>query len=220
MTTKKPHHASQLDDQQTDPNASDQPLNDSESPNHSSDARSQKLISSSCEDVLSHDHGYVVVGKIGRSHGLQGMVFIQSFTEPKENLFSYDPLFLGNKDKICFSRYQSHAKQMIAQIKGTTDCDQAKRLVNKLIYLHTDQLPKLPDGQYYWHELTGLRVLSQHGADYGTVDYIYAGGQFPIMVVKSSAHGKNTELLIPYESSVVTRVDQEARTIHVDWEVD
>ena len=39
------------------------------------------------EDVLASDNGYVVVGKIGRSYGLDGMVFVQSFTDPKENLF-------------------------------------------------------------------------------------------------------------------------------------
>lgn len=172
------------------------------------------------EDVLACDSGYVVVGKIGKSFGLQGMVFVHSYTDPKENLFQYPSLFLGNKDPICFSRYQTHAKQLVAQIDGTPDCDAAKRLTNKLVYLHTQQLPKLKDGEYYWHELTGLMVRSTTGRLFGKIDYLYAGGQFPIMVIKQHDNPRKPEILIPYEPSVVQSVDLEASEMVVDWDTD
>lgn len=172
------------------------------------------------EDVLAGDNGYVVVGKIGRSYGLNGMVFVQSFTDPKENLFHYPSLWLGNKDPICFSRHQTHAKHLVAQVEGTSDCDSAKRLTNKLIYLHTNQLPKLAEGNYYWHELTGLTVVSTTGREYGKIDYIYDAGQFPIMVIKRTDNSRKQEILIPYEPSVVQSVDLDAKEIEVEWDVD
>ena len=172
------------------------------------------------EDVLATDNGYVVVGKIGRSYGLNGMVFVQSFTDPKENLFHYPSLWLGNKDPICFSRHQTHAKHLVAEVKGTTDCDGAKRLTNQLIYLHTNHLPKLTDGQYYWHELTGLTVVSTTGRQFGKVEYIYDGGQFPIMVIKRTDNTRKQEILIPYEPSVIQSVDLDTKEIEVEWDVD
>ena len=172
------------------------------------------------DDILALDNNYVVVGKIGRTHGLKGMVFIHSFTEPKENLFAYTALFLGNKDPLSFSSHQNHAKQIIAQINNYDNVDSAKNLSNKLIYLHTNQLPTLPKDQYYWHELTGCEIINQQDHSFGIVDYIYAGPQFPIMVIKNKENPRKPETLIPYEPSVVTKVLIQDQKILVDWIID
>lgn len=204
----------------TDSNLKSSEHSPSVDPTLTADTEQVSRYLAASEDVLASDNGYVVVGKIGRSYGLDGMVFVQSFTDPKENLFHYPSLWLGNKDPICFSRHQTHAKHLVAQVDGTSDCDGAKRLTNKLIYLHTHHLPKLAEGQYYWHELTGLAVVSTTGRQFGKVEYIYDGGQFPIMVIKRADNTRKQEILIPYEPSVVQSVDLDAKEIEVEWDVD
>ena len=104
-------------------------------------------------------------------------------------------------------------------IASAADCDAARRLTNQLIYLHTDQLEKLPEGEYYWHQLAGCTVISDTGHSFGVVDYLYAGAQFPIMVIIDSQSGK-TEHLIPYEPSTVKAVEIDRGQIVVDWLID
>ncbi len=172
------------------------------------------------KDLLDGDPNYIVVGKLGRTHGLDGKLFVHSYTDPIENLFNYSPVFLGNRTSISFLSHQKHGKNIVCQTEGITDCDAARRLTNQLIYLHTDQLEKLPDGQYYWHQLAGCSVVSDTDHTFGVVDYLYAGAQFPIMVVKDPQSDKKTEHLIPYEPSTVKAVDIDKRQIVVDWLID
>lgn len=172
------------------------------------------------QDKLAKDPHYVAMGKIGRTHGLKGMVFIQSFTEPKENLFTYSPLTLGNQTPIAFSKHQTHGKQCIAQIEGYNDCDSVRTFINQTIYLHQSHLPALAQGQYYWHQLHGCQVINQDGFIYGKLDYIYEGAQFPIMVIKHPTDHRKPEALIPYEPSVVQSIDLQQASIYVDWTTD
>lgn len=172
------------------------------------------------KDLLDGDANYIVVGKFGKTHGLDGKLFVHSYTDPIENLFSYSPLFLGDRTSISFLSHQKHGKNIVCQTEGVADCDAARRLTNQLIYLHTDQLEKLPDGQYYWHQLAGCSVVSDTDHTFGVVDYLYAGAQFPIMVVKDPQSDKKTEHLIPYEPSTVKAVDIDKRQIVVDWLID
>lgn len=197
-------NAQKIDDAVTDPSSHGKPVIES-------------LLR---KDSLDGDPSYIVVGKFGRTHGLDGKLFVHSYTEPIANLFSYDPLFLGNQSVISFLSHQKHGKNIVCQPEGITDCDAARKLINQLIYLHTDQLEKLPDGQYYWHQLTGCGVVSDTGHTFGVVDYMYSGAQFPIMVVKDPQSNKKTEHLIPYEPSTVKAVDMDKRQIVVDWLID
>ena len=130
------------------------------------------------ENLLDGDADYIVVGKFGRTHGLDGKLLVHSYTDPIENLFSYNSPFLGNRTAISFLSHQKHGKNIVCQIEGIADCDAARRLTNQLIYLHTDQLEKLPEGEYYWHQLAGCTVVSDTGHSFGVVDYLYAGAQF------------------------------------------
>ena len=173
------------------------------------------------KDLLDGDANYIVVGKFGRTHGLDGKLFVHSYTDPIENLFTYSPVFLGDKTSISFLSHQKHGKNIVCQTEGIVDCDTARRLTNQLIYLHTDQLEELPSGQYYWHQLAGCSVVSDTGGHcFGVVDYLYAGAQFPIMVIKDPTSDKKTEHLIPYEPSTVKAVDIDKRQIMVDWLID
>ena len=178
------------------------------------------IANTPADDLLAKDSRYVTVAQIGRSHGLHGMVFVQSYTDPKENLFQYTSLQLGAKQPIRFMRHQMHGKHLIAAIEGVTDCDSAKRLTNQMVYLPIKDLPVLPEGQYYWHQLAGLRVINHDGRVLGQVAYVAEGSQFPILMVKDPQHPKKADILVPYEPSVVLTVNPDAGEILVHWDID
>ena len=171
-------------------------------------------------DILSEDSGHIVVGKFGKTHGLDGKIFIHSYTDPVDNLFNYEFLLLGDKSRVSFLTHHRHGKHIICHLSGVDTVDDARALTNQMIYLSKEHLEKLPDGQYYWHELSGCDVIGISGHCFGKVDYLYEGSQFPIMMVRGEHLGKKKEHLIPYEPSTVRSVDIDKNVIVVDWLID
>ena len=78
-----------------------------------------------------------------------------------------------------------------------------------------DELPPLEDGDFYWAELEGLRVVTVEGAELGVVKRLMETGANDVLVVQGER-----ERLIPYVAAVVRNVDLDSRTIEVDWDKD
>lgn len=169
---------------------------------------------------LQQSDAHMCVGKIGRAHGLHGMLFVQSYTDPADNLFAYTSLMLAQGQPVVFLEHRRQGKQYVARIEGCNDCDQARILTNQSIYMAIADLPPLEDGQFYWHQLTGCEVCNLQGHVFGRVDYMHDGAQFPLLVVKNSAEPGKPETLIPYEPSVVQAVELGSKRIVVDWVIE
>jgi 16S rRNA processing protein RimM len=78
-------------------------------------------------------------------------------------------------------------------------------------------LPKPRDGEYYWVDLEGLRVVGSDGFEFGRVSHVFATGANDVLSVRDDTK----ERLIPFLSdSVIKRVDLEAGIIEVEWDPD
>lgn len=87
------------------------------------------------------------------------------------------------------------------------DCD---------IAVSKDDLPDAEDGQYYWADLEGLRVVHRDGTELGCVAYMMETGANDVMVTKGER-----ERLIPFVvDKVILDVDFDEGVISVDWEWD
>ncbi len=76
-------------------------------------------------------------------------------------------------------------------------------------------LPPVADGEFYWTDLEGMRVVNQDGLDLGVVDSLMDNGAHGILVVLG-----DRERLIPFVPAYVSDVDRDARRILVDWGAD
>ena len=159
----------------------------------------------------------VVVGKISGVFGVRGLVKVYSYTEPKKNIFSYDPWMLGSGE-----HWETHnvvsgkeqGKGLVAKIKGCDDRDQAQLLVGKEIAIEKSQLKATPPGEYYWSDLEGLQVLTLDRKLLGTVSHLFETGSNDVLVVKGVR-----DHLIPYiKGQVISEVDLDAGQIIVDWD--
>ena len=77
------------------------------------------------------------------------------------------------------------------------------------------QLPKLYDGEFYWHELEGLAVINDNGHEFGTIEKFIETGANDVFVVRGEK-----ERLIPYTKDVVIEVDFRRNLVLVKWELD
>jgi len=159
----------------------------------------------------------VTLGHISGVHGVKGWVKIHSMTEPREAIFEYQPWLLGPTHEVVqISEGKKHGKHLIALLKDTTDRDQAENLLNRQISVYRDQFPDLPESEYYWADLIGLRVILQDGTGLGTIRDMLATGANDVMVVQGEK-----EVLIPFVlGPYVKQVDLDQGVVTVDWDPD
>ena len=161
----------------------------------------------------------VVLGRVSGLFGVRGWVKVYSYTEPREAVLDYDRWLLNRKDgwqEATVAEGQRHGKTIIARIDGYVDRDQAADLVGIEIGVPRDELPEAEQGQFYWSDLEGLRVVHRDGTELGKVDHLLETGANDVMVVKGEQ-----ERLIPFVMErVVLGVDLDKGEIEVDWEWD
>jgi 16S rRNA processing protein RimM len=157
------------------------------------------------------------LGKISGVFGVQGWVKIFSWTDPREGILEYTPWMVhhrGEWREMQVEAGQRQSKMVIAKLAGIDDRDQALLLNGAVIAVPGDRLQRLQQGQYYWRQLEGLKVVNTAGVDLGRVDHLMETGANDVLVVKG-----DRERLIPYTPGhAVQKVDLEAGVISVDWD--
>ena len=168
-------------------------------------------------DRKAREREIVSLGHISGVHGLQGWVKIHSLTEPREAIFEYQPWLLGaSHEAVRIRQGKKHGNRLIALLEGTKSREQAEALVNQPIAVYRDQFPELPQGEFYWTDLMGLKVRLEDGRELGTIVNMLATGANDVMVVSGER-----ERLIPFiRGQYVTQVDLDARVVTVDWDPD
>ncbi len=76
------------------------------------------------------------------------------------------------------------------------------------VFLPAQERSRLPENYYYEHELIGCRCVSGRGAALGEVTALQDGPGGGLLVVATAAG----EVLVPFRSPIVVRVDLEARS--------
>lgn len=169
------------------------------------------------------DSAQLVVGTINGVYGIKGWVKVFSHTSPIEQILSYQPwsLHKGNKQlSVAITEGKLHGKGLIALPEGFENRDEAMSLVGYEIRIAKDQLPDLPEGEFYWHELQGMAVVNEAGEALGNVARMMETGANDVLVVAATEESiDDQERLIPFVmDEVVKQVDMKQRRLTVAWD--
>jgi 16S rRNA processing protein RimM len=160
---------------------------------------------------------FIEMGRITGLYGVRGWVKVYSHTEPRDNILEYSPWYLrvdGKWTPIEPVEGRVHGKGVVVRLDGYTDRDAAARLIGAEIAIHSAQLPAAGEGEYYWSDLIGLKVVNTAGAELGQVEYLLETGANDVLVVKGER-----ERLIPYTpGQAVVKVDLKAGVLTVEWD--
>jgi len=166
----------------------------------------------------------VVIGKLVSVHGVRGDVKVYSFTDPIENLLSYRHWTIrrdADVRQVELVKGRLQGKVLVATLKGLTDREQARTLAGFEICVPRSRLPTLTEGEYYWYQLEGLKVINQQGQFLGCIDHLLETGSNDVMVVKPCAGSlDDRERLLPYTQHCVLQVDLANAQMQVDWDAD
>ncbi len=163
----------------------------------------------------------IVIGEIAGVYGVKGWVRLKSWTQPAEQIFTYQPWLLVNDDiavqRTCkVLEYRSHTGQFLINLEGVTDRDEAAKLNGYQVEVEKNRLPELPDNEYYWTDLIGMQVVNLDGEDLGKVSNLLETGANDVLVING-----DRQRLVPFtQGQAVTEVNQAAGKITVDWDAD
>ncbi|WP_207063650.1 ribosome maturation factor RimM [Motiliproteus sp. SC1-56] len=165
----------------------------------------------------------VTLGKVTSVYGVRGWVKIYSHTEPMDNILSYSPWQIkleGRWQAVEVEQGKRHGKGLVAKLAGSEDREQARRYCGAEIAVERSRLPGLAPGEFYWHQLEKLNVVTESGEKLGRVDHLIPTGSNDVLVVKGNAESVDRrERLIPYlPEQVVKEINLETGTIRVDWD--
>lgn len=172
------------------------------------------------------DDAPVILGTIGAVYGIKGWLKVNSFTDQADGIFTYQPWLLGqegNWQNVAVAQWRWHNKGLIAKFANIDDRDAAQLLVGRNIAVPASELPELPEDEFYWRDLVGLKVVNTDNYAMGTVSQMLPTVSNDVMVVTANSNdgfGKR-ERLIPFiQSQYVVEVNRAEKRITVNWPAD
>jgi 16S rRNA processing protein RimM len=179
----------------------------------------------------------LVVGQIGKPHGVRGEVSVAVRTDEPEERFAAGSAFTTEvpRDRrvstgpaaaaapgvayqvpaqLVIESVRWHQGRAIVQFEGAHDRNIAEALRGVLLQVDSAglTLPDDPD-EFHDQQLVGLRVESVDGSALGTVDRIDHAPSADLIVLKKAAGGT---ALIPFVNQMVPTVDLVGGRIVVD----
>ncbi|QIK73142.1 ribosome maturation factor RimM [Propioniciclava coleopterorum] len=154
----------------------------------------------------------VLIGTIGRAHGLRGEVSVRVRTdEPELRFVAGEPVLIGGAPRV-LDAVRWHSGTLLIRLAGVSDRTAAEALAGTDLWARVpaDALPT-EDDAYYDRQLIGLRVLDAAGAEVGAVaDVLHLPSQ-DVLAVRTPAG----ERLVPFVTELVPVVDLERGLVQV-----
>ena len=160
----------------------------------------------------------LVVGRVIGAHGLRGGLRVRCLAGDPEALLALPRLVLAHSESgegaRCFEVQKvapGRRGELRIDLEGLRSRDAAEALRGCFVLVAASELPALPAGEYYGHQLLGCRVEGEDGRVVGTVCEIWETGASDLLVVDDGAGARH---LLP--AALLRRLDAAERRLVVE----
>jgi len=154
----------------------------------------------------------LVIGRIGRAHGVRGDLFVEPMTdEPDHRYADGTVLMTSNDTTLTVATSKWHSGRFVVHFAGFDDRNSAETLRGLTLSIEVDpsQSPQDPD-EYYDHQLIGLNVVLEDGTHVGTIgEVIHLPSQDLLTVLRVG----EAEALIPFVTEFVPDINLATKTV-------
>ncbi|MER6942567.1 ribosome maturation factor RimM [Nonomuraea sp. NPDC000554] len=158
----------------------------------------------------------LVVGRIGRPHGVRGDVTVEVRTDDPELRFAVGASIVtdpADRGPLVIESCRWHKGTLLVTFQGVADRNVAEELRGTMLVIDSaDVRPSDDPDEFHDHQLIGLAVVTTSGEQVGEVTDVLHHGQ-DLLVVRRSGRD---EALIPFVRALVPEVDLEAGRLVVD----
>lgn len=165
------------------------------------------------------DGDRLLIGVVGRTHGIKGSVVVNPETDfPADRFHAGAVLFVGPLDdpaagvprEVVEARFQSG--RPVIRFAGIESMTDAEALAGLALRVPVTAVAPLPEGTYYRHDLVGCQVVDATGAVVGTVKAVEGTLDRSYLIVPR----QGGDAMIPLVDGICVRVDVAARRVVID----
>lgn len=154
------------------------------------------------------------LGKITKPFGYKGQMVMYLDVDSPEEYADLDSAFVEVKGHLVpyfFKVDNINGNKATVTFEELT-ADEAHALAGHDVYLPLEMLPKLTGNQFYFHEVTGFKVVDAQHGEIGKIASIIEYPAQPLFQIMQDG----TEILIPVIDQVIKKVDREEKTIFIE----
>ena len=160
----------------------------------------------------------LLVGRIARAHGLKGECKVIPECDDPGRLLDLDRVWVGSAPAnavvaaVDSARLQ-HTRRgvmVLMRINGAKSGDEAMQYAKLNVYARMQDLPPLAPGEFFLHDLIGMRVMTTDDACVGAVIDVWEAPANNIYVVERQGL---EHAMIPAVPEFVRSVDLDSRTM-------
>jgi 16S rRNA processing protein RimM len=158
----------------------------------------------------------LVVGRVGRAHGIRGDVTVDVRTDEPDARFvtgavlQTDPPGAG---PLTIDSARRHSGGLLVRFAGVADRSAAEALRGTVLMIDSSQVapPEDPD-EFHDSQLLGLRAEAPDGTELGRVTDVLHHAQDVLVITRQDGG----EVLVPFVRRLVPRVEPAAGTLVID----
>ncbi len=159
----------------------------------------------------------ILLGVIGRPHGVRGLVHVTSYTADPDDLIAYGVLSDAKGREFALSWRAEGVAEVSEIVAGravkVADREAAARLTNTRLYIARDKLPPAGEDEFYLADLIGIAAVDTAGAPLGRVAVVHDYGAGTSLEI---AREGGDSLLVPFTRAAVPEVDLAAGRLVVN----
>lgn len=158
----------------------------------------------------------LVVGRLGRPHGVSGELTIEVRTDDPDDRFAPGAVLAtepAERGPVTIARSFVHGGRWVLALDGVGDRAAAEELRDTLLLVDVDQLPPITDpDEFYDHQLVGMQARLADGTAVGVVREVVHGPAGDLLAIERDV---GSELLVPFRSDMVPTVDVDGGYVEV-----
>lgn len=158
---------------------------------------------------------YIPLFRIISTHGLKGDLKVTLLTSNEELLDHLKELYLLKPEirPLTVKKLRKGPGYMVylLTLEGVT-YEEAESLVGEFLYTRISDLPQLEEGEFYYHQLEGLRILDEKESERGVVIGVIPMGDYELLIIRTR---EGEEFYLPLVEDYVESIDLERGVIKV-----
>lgn len=156
---------------------------------------------------------HICIGTIVAPHGVRGDIRILPQTEHPEQFLDLDYLLLEDGRMLHLINARFHKRMVLVKCREVNNMNEAELLRGKKVFIRTEDLPELGEGEFYVADLLGCNVVDAEGTQVGVLKDVISTGSNDVYIVKAD-DGK--EILVPALKQHVKEINPQERRIVVE----
>ena len=163
---------------------------------------------------LSPEPRFLVIGQIGKAHGVRGEARVVPHTDVPERFTWLKTVYIGDEPRpIAVESVRWHKNFVLLKLAGYENREQVEQLRGQWVQVPEEDAIPLEEGEYFLYQLIGLQVFQDTGRHLGELVDIIETQANNVFVVRTDSQ----ELLLPDTEEVVLDIDFEngRMTVHL-----